>query len=94
MTATATARTVKIASWAADPIGMRVVWTTVGSKLHLAPPSFSRTLCQRDIGADVSESFHELSTPICKHCIEQFVGNPRWRRMAALVDAVREAIAS
>jgi hypothetical protein len=91
MTATTTARTVKIASWAKDPLSMRVVWTTVGTKLHLAPPSFSRTLCQRDIGADVTESFHEMNVPICKKCIDQFINTPRFRRFAALVQAVRAA---
>jgi hypothetical protein len=91
MTATAPARTVNVVVRAKDPLAMRVVWTTVGAKLHLAPPSFTRTFCQREIGADVTEDFHKLGTPICKHCVEQFVGGSRFRRFAALVDAVRAA---
>lgn len=93
MTATAPAKTVQRYPGLKEPLGIRIVWTSVGQKLHLALPGWGRTYCQRDIGSDVSDIFKDLGIPLCKKCLEQFVHSDRYRRMALVVDAVRSAVA-
>lgn len=93
MTATAPARIVRRKT-DQDSIGIRVVWTTVGAKLHLALPNWVRTFCQRDIGADMEDIRDGLPAPLCKHCVEQVVNNQRYQRMTVLLNAIRASIAS